>query len=186
MRADKDPFDLDALPRPPRDRGEGAMARLTRTFLFALVCLGVVWGFWKNNERIVKDLNAKSAVQDQTGTLSEEDRTFLLTFADSLRTRHGLKFRLIVAPGPVPLLEPDPHLLFVGLSTGSGKAQVLFPPLLARALAPGLAADLSGRLTLALQHGDWPQELKESLILVWEGLSDTQNPSTPNQTSPKP
>lgn len=184
--ADRDPLDLDRIPRLPPERGERVSARLLRMVLFALVCFGVVYGSWKNHERIIRDLNAKSAVQAPEGALAKEDRAFFLDFADSLRQRHGLIFRLAAAPGPLAPAEDNPRLLAVNLSTDRREARVDFPPLLAKALAPGLAADLSARLALALDQGDWPAELKESLILVWEGLSEPPAPAPSNRTSPTP
>ena len=184
--ADRDPLDLDRIPRLPPERGERVSARLLRMVLFALVCFGVVYGSWKNHERIIRDLNARSAVQAPEGALASQDRAFLLDFADSLRQRHGLIFRLAAAPGPLAPAEDNPRLLAVSLSTDRHEARVDFPPLLAKALAPGLAADLSARLGLALKQGDWPAELKESLILVWEGLSEPPRARTlqPNEHHP--
>lgn len=177
------PFDLDRIPPAPRERGERPLVRLVRVVVFGLACLAILWGAARNHDRVIRDLNARSAAQDQTGTLTDQDRAFLLGFVDSLRERYGVTCRVGVLKDGYAPPERDPKAMQVVIAPGAGRAGVAFPPLMDRALGPDLAPELAARLERAAAQGRWPEELKDVLITVWERLSALDPARPANATS---
>jgi len=130
----------------PLLHAKGPLEALLRLLGIVLVMGLAVLGFWKNSERNLARINARTAalsgLNDETNGLTEPDRAHVLAFVESMRKKYGVEARVRIArrtPEPPP---PDGKTLFVGLGLEDRGAVVRLPPLMDRALGADFAKDL--------------------------------------------
>lgn len=133
----------------PLLRAKGPLEALLR--LAGIVCvMGLaVLGFWKNSERNLERINARTAalsgLDDGTGGLTEADRAHVLAFIEAMRRNYGVVALVRIArqtPKPPEPSESDGKTLFIGLGLEEKTAVVRLPPLVDRALGPDFATNL--------------------------------------------
>ncbi|OIO04812.1 MAG: hypothetical protein AUJ49_02180 [Desulfovibrionaceae bacterium CG1_02_65_16] len=127
-------------------RAKSPWEALLRLVGMCLVMGLAVFGFWKNSERNMERIAARTAARsglaDETGGLTEGQRAHVLAFIETMRKNYGVVARVRisrVAPTPP---EADGKTLFIGLGLDGKSALVRLPPMMDRALGPEFAANL--------------------------------------------
>jgi len=160
----------------PRVHGATPREKLLRSLALVLVFAAVVWGFMKNNERVIEVLNRDSAVYDETKTLDKEQRKFIASFTRALKDEYGLASQIQVFGGEFVVPDLDAKTLYIGLSPVTGEVRIVFPSLMRQALGEDFAEQLATEhLQPALQEGDWPQEIEIVLALIYKKLESLNN-----------
>jgi hypothetical protein len=161
-------------------RAHSALEHAARAVGVLLVFALASWGFWINSQRQADRLNARFGISDTEHRLSESDRAQIQDAITTLRTKYGLELRVsitLLEPVLPPMDEPT-KTLFIGLSPATGKALVVFPPLVEKALGPDLAPQLMNEL-LPFHMGPgkhWQKGLQLALEQIQSSLAQ---PSTP-------
>ena len=186
-------------------RSSSAIEHLARVLGVLLVLVLTVWAFWANSKRHTERLNAQFGIADADKRLSEAEYAQVQAFITDLRQRYGIEARVQVtreAPAPPASMASGSaeraKTLFVGISPETGKALVLLPPLVERALGPEFAPRLvNEHFPFHMAPGkSWQKGLLLALDLIQLRLaalaaepeaatSETATPktSTPVQTS---
>lgn len=152
----------------PRKRFSGL-----RAVLMLLVLLGMAWAYNRHFEGVVERIQNQESIVDETRTLPPEKLALLRDASRLLRDNYGVSLRIHVKNGPVTPPAADPDTLFIGLDTAGGQAQVVLPPLLAKALPPELAQRLSnGYFDPFFARRAWPEGLYSFVLAVMEALHD--------------
>ncbi|WP_243544736.1 hypothetical protein [Pseudodesulfovibrio tunisiensis] len=159
----------------PRVHGETPKEKIVRSLLLLLVFAAVVWAFTENNKRVIQRLNRDSAVMDQTGMMTDEDKDFVRSFIRTVRDEFGIVARVQVFAGPVESPEVDAKTLYIGLSPAEGQAVVVFPPLVRRAVGEAFVESLTTEHFLpSFDRDDWIRELQIVLTLIFTQLTDIE------------
>jgi hypothetical protein len=147
----------------------GPLRLLGLCAVFALV----VFGFWKTNERTLTRIQAGQAIQDDTGTLSAEDKSSLRQARDYLSREYGLNLRVRATDERLDLPDADAQTLFIGVEPAAGRSAIILPPLLSRSLDPTLVAYLTeDHFRGYLEPGGqgWVAGVRDALALILRGL----------------
>ncbi len=165
-------------------RGKSPTERMIRMFLLLLVFLGVIWAFWQNNERVMDKLQARQSIWDETGHLGDRDRSYVSSFAASLRERFGLRLKLHVRHGSVEVPDLDSKTMFIAISPSQNEAVVVFPPLLRSGLGESFVEYVkTTHFERYFQQDQWPEGLRSLLDLVWGQLVRLENGSNEEDKS---
>jgi uncharacterized membrane protein YgcG len=133
--------------------------------------------YQRNFEKRLDLINTRSAVYDQTGELTSEQRDALRDFAAGLKNEFGIELRIQVRKDGLILPDPDSKTLFIGLDLAAQKAVVLIPPLLERALDPQFVHRLrEEHFAPYFAEGDWPLGLSLALRDLWTQLQILRQP----------
>lgn len=125
-------------------RGRSSSERLARGLLLAGVFALAVAAYQKNFERVIARTEARGVVADPAGTLTREDRLWLLEAAEHLRGRFGLELAVRLGTETAPTPAPNnPKKIVVYAAPDCAGSRVALPPLAAAGLPPGLPADLA-------------------------------------------
>lgn len=161
----------------PRVQGESPREKLIRIILLIAVFAAVGWAFSKNNEQVLKRIQERNAVFDQTATLSESDEEFIRGFVDSMKKRFGITVNIKIYKGAPKELLLDNQTLYLGLSPETGEVILKVPPLMRPALGTEFIDDLVDKhFAEAFTKGTWPRELKVVLTMIWSRLIAIDNP----------
>lgn len=161
--------------------------------LLAVVGLTVV-GFWKNSERNVERINARTSARyglsDETKGLSEAERAHVLAFITAMRATYGVEARVVISRARPNPPEADGKTLFIGLGLEDKTAVVRLPPLMTGALGPDFARSLEQE-HFPFHFGpgkSWQKGLLAALDLVENRLaalnaaqSQQQQPARPDK-----
>jgi len=159
------------LLEPPRRRAR--FPAPPRLLLLVLVLAGTVWAFKAHFENVIRGIEAGSTVSDETGSLPEDKVKLLTDAAQALKAAYGVNLVIRVSKGEAIPPPATADTLFIGLDTSASTATVVLPPLLAKALDPGLAARLqSGYFDAYFAAGTWPEGLYSCVLTILEGLDD--------------
>ena len=123
-------------------RAKGPLEALLRLAGLMLVVSLVVLGFWKNSERNIERLNARTSLSDETKSLSDDERAHVLAFIAKLHKGYGIDARVQVARQELAPPQADGKTLYVGLCPSERLAVVQLPPLMAGALGQDFARTL--------------------------------------------
>ncbi|MDK2956343.1 MAG: hypothetical protein PWQ57_1839 [Desulfovibrionales bacterium] len=163
-------------------RGRSPAEHMIRMLLLLLVFLGVVWAFWKNNERVITRLESKQTVWDETGQMSERDQAYAASFAEALRDRYGVTLKLQIRNGPVEAPKLDAKTLFIGVSPQNGQAVVVFPPLLRSGLGESFVRYITGpHFEEYFRKGEWEEGLRNMFDLTWGQLLRLEKENAPQE-----
>lgn len=159
----------------PRVHGETRKEKIIRTIALLLVFAAVIWAFTKNNERVVERLNRESSVYDETASLDDDQRKYIASFTRTMRDEFGVESRIQIFSGDFTVPELDNKTLYIGLAPPIGEAEVVFPPIMRRALGDDFAAMLvTEHLLPSFEQGDWPQELQIVLATIFQQLTELE------------
>jgi len=172
-------------------RAKGPLEALLRLVgMFLVMSLAVV-GFWKNSERNLERINARQAalsgLADESGGLTEADRTHVLAFIESLRKNYGVVARVHIARETPAPPEADGKTLFIGLGLDAKTAVVRLPPLMDRALGPDFARNLEREhFPFHFAPGrSWQKGLLAALDLIESRLAAMGAARPPQESSPR-
>ncbi|OIQ49537.1 hypothetical protein BerOc1_01462 [Pseudodesulfovibrio hydrargyri] len=155
----------------PRVHGSTPREKVIRSLALLLVFAAVIWAFMKNNEHVVQVLNQKSAVYDETGTLTQDQKKMIVSFTQALREKWGLNCKIQIYGGDFVVPELDDKTLYIGLAPAIDAAELRFPPLMRSALGPEFIDSLKTTFLLpAFKDGDWPLAVQEVLVEILKKL----------------
>lgn len=146
-----------------------------------LVFLLVSWAFWINSQRQADRLNARFGISDTEHRLDELARAQIQEAITTLRATYGLELRVSISRlAPVlPHLDEPAKTIFIGISPETGKALVVLPPLVEKALGPELAPQLMNELLpFHMAPGkQWQQGLQLALERIQSSLAQPKTPA---------
>jgi hypothetical protein len=144
-----------------------------RALLLVCVILGTVWAYSRHFEGVADRFQRVDGIRDETGTLPPEKIKLLRDSSRAMQDTYGVALRVVVSRSPVSPPAQDPKILFIGLDVSAGKAVVVIPPLLARALPPELAQRLSsGYFDPFFAENAWPEGLYSCVLAILEALRE--------------
>ncbi len=146
---------------------------LPRLLLLIVVVLATAWGFSRHFQSVAERLDQSDAIRDETNSLPPQRLELLRDAADALRQSYGVEQRILVRGGAIAPPPESPKTLFIGLDTSTGRSMVVLPPLLARALPPGLAQNLEhDYFQPYFSAGNWQEGLYSCVLDILEALRD--------------
>lgn len=149
---------------------EGLLRALGIVFVF----MGVIWLFWKHNQRTIEMLDTHQVVVDHGGRLTAEQRQSVRDLSRALQASFGLDLRLVVATDPLPRPVVGTKTIHIGIYPEGEAIQVVLPPLVERALGQGFARYLQDEhFDPYWMSGDWERGLGEALSLIWSELNNS-------------
>ena len=155
----------------PRVHGSTPREKLIRSLALVLVFAAVIWAFMKNNQHVVEVLNRQSAVYDETGRLTDDDKKMIVSFTRALRDKWGMNCKIQVFGGDFVVPDLDDKTLYMGLSPAIGEVELRFPPLMRSAVGPEFIQSLKTTFLLpAFEEGDWPMAIQEVLVEILKKL----------------
>jgi uncharacterized membrane protein YgcG len=150
--------------------------RMAKPAALALILALVVLLFWFNFEYSLDKLQPPSNIEDQTGSLSPEQKKHLQEFSAALKENFGLKFKLRVQNGELEAEQVGPETLFLALAPKQDKWLLQLPPLLKQALPRDFVSYLQNEhFRPYLENGNWPRGLLEFAHQLWEQLRQMQD-----------
>ncbi|WP_291318452.1 TPM domain-containing protein [Desulfonatronospira sp.] len=142
-----------------------------RMFFLVLVFVAAGFLFWKNYERSMDVILFSHVVQDETDTLSREQKDELSSIAKGLQDRFGFGLQIRVLDNLVQTPEPDSRVIFMGISPACREVSIVWPPVLRRALPQGFTRHLEEEHFEEYWQGDnWPRGLYQALQRLGEEL----------------
>jgi len=154
---------------------EGPRKRFSvpRALLLMCVILGTVWAYSRHFQGVADRFQHVDDIRDETGTLPPEKIKLLRDSSRVMQDTYGIVLRIVVSRSSVYPPTQDPKALFIGLDISAGKAVVVFPPLLAKALPPELAQKLSsGYFDPFFADNAWPEGLYSCVLAILEALRE--------------
>ena len=160
-------------------RGKTPGEQFLRFILLICVFGLVIWLFWQQSEKTMKQLAARGAIWDQTEQLTKGEKDALREFASMFKDDFGLELRLNVVTTDVVLPDLDSKTIFIGLNPETRQVLVEFPPLVRRALGTDFLYSLQNEhFTPYFEEGKWPEGLFQGVNRIWEammGVTSSQN-----------
>jgi uncharacterized membrane protein YgcG len=155
----------------PRVHGSSPREKVIRSLALLLVFAAVIWAFMKNNEHVVEVLNQQSAVYDETGTLTKDQKKMIVSFTHTLRGKWGADCKIQVYGGDFVVPELDDKTLYIGIAPAIDTVELRFPPLMRKALGPEFIESLKTSYLLpSFKEGDWPLAIQEVLVEILKKL----------------
>lgn len=143
-----------------------------RTLGVIFVFMGVIWLFWKHNQRTIEMLDTRQVVMDQTGALTEEQKDSVVDLSRALRASFGLELRLLIATDALATPALDAKTIYIALNPEQEQVLVVLPPIVERALGYGFTAYLRHEHFMPYwESGNWQRGLGEALGMIWDTLS---------------
>ncbi len=153
--------------------GSGGRGQSSTFRIFVTVLLFVVVGlfFWKNYERSMDVILSSHLVRDETGTLSREQKDELSSFAMGLQDRFGFGLQIRVFEHFVEKPEPDSRVIFMGVSPAFQEVEIVWPPVLRRALPEDFTRHMEEEHFEEYWQGEnWSRGLYQALHMLKEEL----------------
>ncbi|WP_207264181.1 hypothetical protein [Desulfovibrio sp. Huiquan2017] len=155
----------------PRVHGSTPREKLIRSLALFLVFAVVIWAFMKNNEHVVEVLNQRSAIYDETRTLTKDQKNMIVSFTQSLRDQWGMDCKIQIYGGDFVVPELDDKTMYMGLAPAIDVVELRFPPLMRTALGPEFIDSLKTAFLLpSFKEGDWPMAIQEVLVEILKKL----------------
>ena len=159
----------------PKITARSPREQLARSLLLIIVIAATAWGFWKNSERQIDQLNTRGSVWDEAQVLSDSEKAGLRDIVKLFKEHYGLTVLIHIRNGTIQPPSPDGKTIFIGLAPSSGDAVVAVPPLVRRALPQGFLEKLEkGPLSQAMTVGEYEWGLTEALHQIWTVLGDME------------
>lgn len=147
---------------------EGLVRALGMVFVF----MGVIWLFWKHNQRTIEMLESQQIVVDPANMLTEEQKKSVRDLSRAMKSAFGLEMRLVVATEPAPLPVLDAKTVYLAVFPEHEQVQVVLPPIVERALGPGFSRHLrTEHFRPYWEEGNWQRGLGEALGMIWNALN---------------
>lgn len=148
---------------------------LLRALGMVLVFMGVIWLFWKHNQRTMEMLDTHQVVVDRGGMLSEEQKRSVRDLSRALKATFGLDLQLIVATESMAQPLMDSKTILISIYPAGETVYVVLPPIVERALGPEFTRYLREEHFAAYWGaGNWQRGLGEALRLIWNVLIDPE------------
>jgi uncharacterized membrane protein YgcG len=158
-------------------RGKTPGEQFLRFILLICVFALVVWLFWQQSEKTMKQLAARGTVWDQTSELSKGQKDALREFASMFKDDFGLELKLNVVHTDVVLPDLDSKTIFIGLNPETQQVLVEFPPLMRRALGDEFLYSIQNdHFTPYFEKGNWAEGLFQGVNKIWEAMMGVTSP----------
>ncbi len=158
--------------RPDAAPWEGLLRALGMIFVF----MGVIWLFWKHNQRTIEMLDSHQVVVDRDDMLTDAQKQSVRDLSRALKSSFGLDLRLVVSADGLTRPPLDTKTIHIGLDPEGETFQVVLPPIVERALGRGFTAYLrDDHFAPYWASGNWQRGLGEALSLIWDALSNPED-----------
>jgi len=166
----------------PKVHGSTPREKLIRSLALMLVFAAVVWAFSKNNAHVVEVLNQQSSVYDETGTLDNEQKKFIISFVRTLRDEFGVEARIQIYGGDFSVPDINNKTLYIGLAPSINEVQLRFPPLMQQALGNEFIEKLkTDHFLPSFQYKDWQEEIQVVLVAIFDKLNQINQGTQPSE-----
>ena len=166
----------------PRVHGNTTKEKIIRSLALMLVFGVVIWAFMKNNERVVDTLNRHSIIYDETKTLNNEQKKFIISFTRTIKDEFGLDCRIQIFGGDFVVPELDSKTMYIGLAPSVGEVELRFPAMMRRALGDEYIKSLVTENFLpSFEYDDWPMEIQAVLLSIFDKLTELEQGATSNE-----
>jgi hypothetical protein len=140
------------------------------------VFMGVIWLFWKHNQRTIEMLDTHQVVVDRGGMLTDAQKQSVRDLSRALKSSFGLELRLVVSPDGLTRPLVDAKTIHIGLDPEGEIFQVVLPPIVERALGQGFTRYLRKEHFVPYwASGNWQRGLGEALSLIWNALNSPED-----------
>ncbi|PTN38646.1 hypothetical protein [Desulfonatronum sp. SC1] len=151
---------------------EGLLRALGMVFVF----MGVIWLFWKHNQRTIEMLDSHQVVVDRGGLLTDAQKQSVRDLSRALKSSFGLDLRLVVSEDGLTRPQVDAKTIHIGIDPESEVFHVVLPPIVERALGQGFIRYLGEEhFAPYWASGNWQRGLGEALSLLWNALSSPED-----------
>ncbi|WP_052813185.1 TPM domain-containing protein [Desulfonatronum thioautotrophicum] len=148
---------------------------LVRALGIVFVFMGVIWLFWKHNQRTIEMLDTHQVVVDRGGQLTEEQKRSVRDLSRALKSSFGLDLQLVVTTDTLPRPMVDTKTIHIGIYPEGEAVLVVLPPIVERALGQGFTRYLQdSHFEPYWADGNWRRGLGEALSLIWEALNSPE------------
>ena len=143
-----------------------------RPVLLTAVILAVCWGFWTNSQNRIAALGAQSLFSDETGSLTQRQKDFVLGQIRAVREESGLMLEVNILRRPPALTRHDGARIYLDLVPGQKRAYLSLPPLVRRAVGEGFARDMERSLEQDFASDTWQEGLQQTLASIRKKLAE--------------
>ncbi|WP_022662232.1 hypothetical protein [Paucidesulfovibrio longus] len=117
-------------------------------------------------------MDENAPLLDETGSLDEQTRSFVMRFAEALERDFAQKAVVRIFSDKIIVPDLDNQTMFLGIAPKTRQVIVSFPPIMRRALGADFERELMTRhFDEYFASGDWPLGLKTALIQIWQTLA---------------
>ncbi len=142
-----------------RNASSGQSSSFT-LLIVALLLLGGGYLLLSNSGRSMDTIMFRHLVTDETETLTEEQQREIIYYSNVLSQRFGFGLRVKIYEHGLDRVEPDPRIIYIGLSPVHEQVNIAWPPVLKKALPENFLFDLEHKHFQAyFEQDDWPQGL---------------------------
>ncbi len=175
-------FSLKRAFTPPKGRTPGES--FLRFMLLIAIFVGAGWLYSVHFERSLDAIEARTAINDQTKSLTSDQKQAFREFSKVLKNEFGLELKLVFAAEPPPWPELDNKTIYLGLDTAHHTVDIAVPPLVERALGPGYVDMLKNEhFPPFFEQNRWAMGTAEALADIWKRLIEVDRPSGQASTS---
>jgi hypothetical protein len=151
---------------------EGLLRALGIIFVF----MGVIWLFWKHNQRTIEMLDSHQVVVDRGAMLTDAQKQSVRDLSRALKSSFGLDLRLVVSADGLTPPSLDAKTIHIGLDPEGKTFHVALPPIVERALGQGFTRYLREEHFISYwASGNWQRGLGEALSLIWNALNSPED-----------
>ena len=108
-----------------------------RILLMGLILCAVIWGFWQNTEKQLKEINSRYSVLDEPPVLTLEERRGLQEMIDEFKSRYGTDVKMEIISTALQKPETERPVIYLGINQETDEVLLTFPPLLRKVLGDG-------------------------------------------------
>ena len=139
-----------------------------RILLMGLILCAVIWGFWQNTEKQLKEINSRYSVLDEPPVLTLEERRGLQEMIDEFKSRYGTDVKMEIISTALQKPETERPVIYLGINQETDEVLLTFPPLLRKVLGDGFAQKLIvEQITPRLAKKEYADALADSLRAIW-------------------
>lgn len=171
-------FSLKRAFTPPKGRSPGES--FLRFMLLIAIFVGAGWLYSIHFNRTLDFIESRTAVNDQTKSLSKDQKQAFREFSKVLKNEFGLELKLVFATEPPPWPQLDNKTIYLGLDTMNHTVDIAIPPLVERALGPGYVDMLkTEHFPPFFEQGNWARGTAEALADIWKRLLKVEKSTAP-------
>ncbi len=166
----------------PKVHGQTQKEKIIRTLALILIFAAVIWAFMKNNENVVDKLNQISAIYDETKTLTNEQKKFMISFTRTLKEEFGLDCKIQIYGGDFTVPELDSKTMYIGLGPSINKVELRFPAMMRAALGePFIESLKTEHFLVSFKYNDWAEEIQVVLLSIFDKLTEINEGNTSSE-----
>ncbi len=150
-------------------RGKTPIERGMRSIAMLLVVLTVIWAFWENNERILRNMQQDQVFWDETQEASAHIKSFARDFAKSMKHDFGIEARVQILKNEIDPQLPEKNTVILSLAPATRSVALRMNPEGERELE--LIQQIEHGFFDAYWDDDWEKGVETALVLVWKHYS---------------